>query len=262
MSDTKPKVQKVNSLSGLVEGMANTPTINQTTTAQLNNRYNFIFNNRQLLNELYIEHGLIQTLIDMPVDDALRGGFEIHSDQLDEQNIKELQTALESTGSMRAIGQTAKWGRLFGGGGLIPITGQKLDAPFTIDKIREGSHLEFYSADLWELNQMHYETNPTVEVLDSDTPYMFYGKKLHKSRVIEFKGKEAPSLRRPQFRGWGMTEVERMIRSFNQYLKNNNVIFELLDEAKVDVFKMQGLQLGTYYTRRGHKFGTKQNTIR
>lgn len=40
--------------------------------------------------------------------------------------------------------------------------------------------------------------------------------------------------------GWGMSEVERLIRSLNGYLKNQDLIFELLDEAKLDVYKIDG----------------------
>ena len=37
-----------------------------------------------------------------------------------------------------------------------------------------------------------------------------------------------------------MSELERVVRSINSYLKNQDLIFELLDEAKVDVFQMNG----------------------
>jgi phage-related protein (TIGR01555 family) len=37
-----------------------------------------------------------------------------------------------------------------------------------------------------------------------------------------------------------MSEMERLIRSINSYLKNQDVVFELLDEAKIDVYKMNG----------------------
>lgn len=53
-------------------------------------------------------------------------------------------------------------------------------------------------------------------------------------------GKQAPSFIRQRLRGWGMSEVERLVRSLNQYMKNQDVIFELMDEAKVDVYKIEG----------------------
>jgi phage-related protein (TIGR01555 family) len=233
------KDQLKNSLSELTSNIVQTAQLSQTDTMQKNNRYNYLFNNRQLLNELYIEHGLIQTLIDQPVDDAFRGGFEIKTEQLSEDEIKELQQHMETDKIYETMKSTVKWSRLFGGGGVLVMTNQDSKEPLKIDQINEYSALEFYAADLWELNMQYYQINPN-EKLDNDTPYNFYGKPVHKSRVYTFKGKEAPSMRRRQFRGWGMSEVERLVRSFNQYLKNQNVIFELLDEAKVDIYKIEG----------------------
>jgi hypothetical protein len=58
--------------------------------------------------------------------------------------------------------------------------------------------------------------------------------------VIKLKGKEAPSFVRRRLQGWGMSEVERLLRSLNSYTKHEDVIFELMDEAKLDVFKLEG----------------------
>ena len=233
-----------NSMSGLIQGLQSasmlTPQINKTDTAIINNRYDLIFNNRSTLSELYIEHGIIQTLIDAPVDDAFRSGVEIKSEELSEDEIQEIQAYMQRENVWAKIMQTIKWGRLFGGAGLVVMLNEKFDTELNIDSIKQGTDIGFYPADLWELNMQHYTNDPTAK-LDNDTPYMFYSNSVHKSRVLKFKGKEAPSLFRNRMRGWGMTEVERVIRSFNQYLKNNNAIFELLDEAKIDVYKIQGL---------------------
>ncbi len=227
-----------NGLTGFTESFTRGKQLSQLDTLQLNNRYYYIFNNRELLNTVYIEHGIIQTLIDQPVDDAFRGGITIKTKQLDEEEIKELQQYLEVENIIQKIMQTIKWGRLFGGGGLVIITSQDPTKPFDINKINKFTPLDFYAADLWELNMQYYTSNP-LEDLEPDNPYMFYGTSMHKSRVLTYRGKEAPSMRRRQFRGWGMTEVEKIIRAFNKFLKNNNVIFDLLDEAKVDVYKLE-----------------------
>jgi phage-related protein (TIGR01555 family) len=228
-----------NGLSTLSQGLTRySAQLSQTDTLRRNNRYYYIFNDRLLLNTLYIEHGLIQTLIDQPVDDAFRGGLEIKSKQLDDEDIKELNQYLEVNEIYRKIMQAIKWGRLFGGSGLVIMTSQPSDKEFNINKLNKFSPLDFYPADLWELNLQYYLENPSQEITE-ENPYMFYGKPLNKSRVLKFKGKEAPSMIRRRFRGWGMSEIERFIRSFNQYLKNQDVIFELLDEAKVDVYKLE-----------------------
>ena len=241
MAKNKTDNEKLNnSLTGLVQGIANTSMINQQIPAIVNNRYSLVSNNRVLLNELYVEHGLIQTLVDAPVDDAFRGGFSVKSDgQLDEDNIADILQFMETEDITSKIVQVMKWARLFGGGGLVAMTNQDPEKELNIERISEFSSLDFYAADLWELNMQYYNQNQAKE-MDIENPYQFYGKNLHKSMVYAVKGKEAPSLVRPKFRGWGMSEVERMMRSFNQYTKNNNVIFELLDEAKIDIYKIDG----------------------
>jgi phage-related protein (TIGR01555 family) len=87
--------------------------------------------------------------------------------------------------------------------------------------------------------------------------YDFYGKKIHHSRVYKINGKEAPSFIKPRLRGWGMSELERVVRSINQYMKNQDVIFDLLDEAKIDVYKHKGFNAAL-----SNKDGTNKVTQR
>ena len=232
-----------NGLSDLLPGGTNTPQINKHDTMMMNNNYELVSQNRQMLSELYVNHGIIQALIDQPVSDGFAKGFEITSGQLDSENIELIKNKMELDGALEGVKQTIAWGRLFGGSGLAIISGQDPKSPLRISDLREDSPLEFYPADNWELNLIYYAKNPIekAEGLKPETPYMFYGTPMHHSRVLKFKGKQAPSITRPRLRGWGMSEVERLVRSFNQYLKNNNVIFELLDEAKVDIFKVDKL---------------------
>lgn len=64
---------------------------------------------------------------------------------------------------------------------------------------------------------------------------------IHKSRVMRMKGLIAPSFIRPRLRGWGFSVVEHLVRSLNQYLKANDLSFEVLDEFKIDIFKIKNL---------------------
>ena len=42
--------------------------------------------------------------------------------------------------------------------------------------------------------------------------------------------------------GWGMSEIERLVAPMNKIIKNQNVIYDLLDEAKIDVYALQDYQ--------------------
>lgn len=214
-----------------------------------NNRWYLISNFRQLLSEMYVEHGVIQTLIDQPVDDGFRSGFEIKSSQLDANDIEKIMNWMERNRTVEKIKQACKWARLYGGGALIPLTNQKPSTQLNYKAIGKDTPLDFRAVDMWELYDSmvnlsdHDITADDLTMRDEDRAnyhYNFYGIQLDRSRVWRVEGKEAPSFIRPRLRGWGMSEVERVVRSFNQYLKNQDVAFELMDEAKVDVYKIKG----------------------
>src|SRR4051812_31421674 len=61
--------------------------LNQVTTLFKNNRWYLISNMRQLLSQIYVEHGLIQTVVNVPVDDAFRGGVIVKTKQLSEEEL-------------------------------------------------------------------------------------------------------------------------------------------------------------------------------
>lgn len=251
-----------NSLSGLADQLNaggfmfpgyGGPQVSSVDTLWDNNRWYLITNFRQLISQLYAEHGIVQTLIDQPVDDAFRAGFEIKSSQLDADDIEQIVQYLEnpqgddqeSTSPLHNIMQAIKWGRLYGGGELLILTNQNPSSTLRIDAIDNNDPLEFRSGDLWELFFTEQNTTASAQVgmnlgANLGDHYDYYGTKLHKSHVMRVVGKEAPSFLRPRLRGWGMSELERLVRSMNQYLKNQDLIFQLLDEAKVDVFGIKG----------------------
>lgn len=219
--------------------------LSQTDTLFKNNRWYLISNLRQLLSQLYVEHGIVQTLVDQPVDDAFRAGFEIKTSQLSKDEIDHLQIYDQRNGVTRSLMQARKWARLYGGGAVIILTGQDPLLPLDIKKIKPGTPLEFRSVDMWELYYSTQNVAGTLQVgggigQQVGEFYDYYGHRIHKSHVYRVVGKECPSFLRPRLRGWGMSELERLVRSLNSYMKNQDVIFELLDEAKVDVYRMKG----------------------
>lgn len=217
--------------------------LSQTATLIRNNRNYFLSNDRNALTYAYTTHGLIQTLIDQPIEDAFRGGIIIKSDELDAENIQDIQNYISEYGILEEVKDLAKWTKLYGGGAMIINTVGKSDSPLNINAINKHTLLEFYAADLWELNkansQPYAEEKPYLKTGIEDEFY-FYGQRIDKTRILKSSGKRAPSFARGQLRGWGMSEVERIVRSLNQYLKNNDLIFELIDEAKIDIYGIKG----------------------
>ena len=247
-----------NSLFGVTMGIR-TPQnqIAQQDTIDVNLRRYMISNNRMLLSYLYVELGLVQTLIDQPIDDAYATLPTVSTKELSLDDIKKLQDFMMANW-FDVFKQSLKWGRLFGGGALfINVKGQKASKPLDIRTLRPGDKVEVYAMDRWEIqlipsSRLMFPYQITSTTIPTDDYVYLYDKEVHQSRIKIFKGKMAPSILRPQLLGWGMSEIERLLRSMNCFLKNQDVIFELLDEAKVDVYKIQGFNsaLGNDETQR------------
>jgi phage-related protein (TIGR01555 family) len=255
-------------LGGLLNGVfAGGPgqgnTLSQPFTIANSQAYTPVTLNRILLSYAYMSHGLVQTLVKQPVDDAFRGGVKIKSAELDADELKDLERAMKKTQSAQALRKMARtvggwvnynacadlsrsdmsaikhalcWGRLYGGGGLIVNTDQDFRKELDPERIRKDSPLVFIPADRWEL------VLSNINIFDYKTPmpYDYYGYPIHTTRVFKFLWNEAPSYIRLRLQGWGMSEIERCVRTINAYLKFENLIFELLDEAKIDVWRMKG----------------------
>lgn len=231
--------------------------LSQTDTLFKNNRWYLISNMRQLLSQIYVEIGLIRTVVDIPVDDALRGGVEISSKQLSEEQITDIQNLMEQQDDLSIAGEAGKWNRLFGGAGLVIISGQDPKTPMNWDAIGSDSPIEFRAVDMWELyfskqNTKDYSAIIDGRELENVEYYDYYGIQLHKSRVIIMRGDSAPSFVRPRLRGWGVSCVETVVRSINQYLKATDLTFEVLDEFKIDIVKIKGLTMALH-SAEGHE---------
>lgn len=246
----KPKVKNeapvVNGLSEAIMGFEPGgigSQLDQVDTVFANNRWYLISNMRQVLSEIYAEHGLIQTVVDVPVDDGLRGGVEIKTKQLSEEQIHNLMASLERNNDINIVGQAMKWNRLYGGAGIVIMTDQDPESPLDVESIGPNTPLEFRALDMWELfwdKQNAEAYNPSIQEHEFEF-YSYYGTKLHKSRVMKMKGIQPPSFIRPRLRGWGLSVIESLVRSINQYFKTNDLCFEVLDEFKLDIFKIKNL---------------------
>lgn len=226
--DLRDKV-RTNSLASLSGNPQFQTPITSFNPMVQNNIYAPITLDWTVLMYAYKTHGLIQTLCDMPVYDALRGGITLVSKQLDEDNQAKVQEVLREKQVLETIRKAKVWTRLFGGGGLIISTDRPSEEPLDLKQLARDGEFELYACNRWEI--MSSWRIPT------DGRYNFYGKTVDASRVITMSGKEAPYMIRFQLSGWGMSELERAIEDFNTYIRVKNVIYELLYEAKIDIYK-------------------------
>lgn len=249
-SNMKEKTENMitNSLTDLVAGVRVASMLTGGSdlagygTIAYNNNYSLLTLNRVVLTYLYTSSGIFQTAIDLPVQDALSGGIEIDSDQMDSTEIDELLDYMEETKQWEALRNAWTWSRLYGGAGLVLNSNQEAEKPLNYKRLNK-TPIEFYDADRWQFDNAHPYAGDYEEYFyygDKKGLYYLYGQPIHESRVLRMRGKRAPYYVRRQLRGWGMSEGERMIKDLNLYLKTQNVLYEILDESKIDVFKIKG----------------------
>lgn len=224
-------------LSGIFDmsqGYGTISPLSQPYGLAFSDQYNPVTLNRILMSYSYFTHGVLQTMIDVPIEDAYRGGIDFECDELSPEDISLLKDVMQKCGDIKAMKDTQRWAGVFGGAGLIINTPQDPMTEIDLNSINEDTPMKFIAADRWEILLNFLQED------DVECPYNYYGQQLHRSRVVKIMGKEAPSYIRQRLQGWGMSEYERVIRDIQQYIKENDLVYELLDEAKIDVYKVKG----------------------
>lgn len=194
------------------------------------------------LTNTYKSNGFCRVAVDLPVADAFRnGGFELKSDKLTPDEIDALIEKMSDENDIEKLQACLRFGRLYGGGCIIINTDGKTDKPLVLENLKD-KNVEFIPADRWQC----YANGGSVQLAQSFT-FQDIGVDdgnlltFDKSKVLTYTGQLAPYYLRQQLAGWGMSIFETVIPQLKEYIKANGVILELLDEAKIDILKIDGL---------------------
>lgn len=240
--------QYTNGLSNIVGGLGGYNMLNGQAPVQnlestyYNTRYDLFTLRRDNLNMRYSTDGIFRTLVQQPILDAMRGELTITTDILSNDEIEELKEYLDKNDILKTIQELYIWNRLFGGSALlIEAEGQEMSEDFSIKNINQGTKINFYAVDRWELSNTPYIYSNQMEqrAKADDFQMYYYGVKVNRDRIVLLKGIEAPSLVRLRLQGWGLSVVEPLIAPSNTYQKAINLVYELIDESKIDVYKLE-----------------------
>lgn len=211
------------------------------------NNISFVMLSQQqiLLTYLYKTFGILANIVDIPVDDAYkRGGFDLEAGSIDEKELHELEKYISKKQDIKQIKNARKWARLYGGAALIIFDGGDLDKPLN-EKALKNSSFELLAVDRWQLtySESHIDIpDGTWTVSNYSANSQLNSKQIHDSRIIIVKGKEAPYQIMQRVNGWGISVYEQIFQDMSSFFKARNVIFELLDESKIDILKLESLQ--------------------
>jgi phage-related protein (TIGR01555 family) len=227
-------------------GYASTPV--QSMESQIHSvRFGLISKTWTTLSYYYTSCGIVQTIIDAPVIDAFAKGFDFTSADLTADQKEYVNKWMLNHDVIPVVKEAMRWMRLYGGSGIIIDDHMKHpEIPLPMERISSNSNIKLIPVSMWELHNnvtSHEEITPTDANYDTFFASNFNYKNitLHPSRVLRLVGKQAPDIIKRQLRGWGLSELEGLISALNRYMKALQASFEIIDECKLDVFKIQGL---------------------
>lgn len=242
MSKNKNKQKSVtNGLNNVIETVQT--QITNFGEVATNATYQLLSLKPQILTNTYKNNSFAQLAVDLPVQDAFRdGGFTLDSQTLSADELLELNDFIDDKGDRQTLKDVARWGRLFGGGSLIISVGKEEEQKkrLNIDNLYEED-IDFLATDRWQCTPYSASVFEADYFLLQDLASKYSDVTLHKSRLKLFIPKIEPYYIRNQLNGWGASIFECIIPALSQYIKANNVILELLDEAKIDILKIFGL---------------------
>lgn len=209
-----------------------------------NNSYYLLSLLRVVLTYAYTIHGPLRKVVNTPVHDAFRGGVRIHTDEVSSEELEALHRRLRELKFWIKLSDAMRWCRLYGGGALILNTEQDFREPFNVQSLKQDSTLSFIVADRWQLQWKGIPQLSTSRFIFNPGGYADQNNTLiadiDPSRVFRVVGEEAPAMIRQRLVGWGMSVLEPIIRPMNLYFKEENALFEYIDEFKIDVYKIDG----------------------
>lgn len=191
------------------------------------------------LEAAYLTDWLAEMIVDMPAEDSLRPWRTIKSPGAETIALEEGRLRVPEL-----VLQARKWARLYGGAGIIMLTGQPLEEPLNLNKIKRGSLQRCIAFDRFDLSPLSINTwNALAENYLRPEIFTVRGgsQRIHWSHVARFPGATLPKRYAAQVHGWGDSALRRPVDRIADLVASIDGIAELMQEANVDVITRTGL---------------------
>lgn len=225
----------------VTDGLVNVVSgLGTARTKRAHNKFTYsILNDWQSLDQAYQTNWLARQIVSVPAEDMTREWRAIKCDGAEEIRVEE-----DRLGIPMQVNEALEWARLFGGGGILMLTGQDLTKPLNLDRVRKGSLERVIVFDRFDMQAM---TLNTWNVLAAN--YLqpeFYNitggsQQIHWSHFARFSGARLPRRQRVQTQGWGDSELRKCLDDIMDIVASKDGIAELMQEANIDYIKREGL---------------------
>ena len=201
----------------------------------------------QQCSHLYTYNGIAKAIIDIPADEAMRSGFEVDTDTMDEDAInKQVQSLCEDLNVQYKFSEALAWADLYGGSVIVVMAddGRRLDEPLNWDGLRRIEKLKVFDKTNI-VGSRQYQDASAPQYMDVELYYInTFGANpmwVHESRVLRFDGGRLPLYQRNLRLGWGAKRFESIKEEIERYSNGHEYALQALTRLSQDVVKLDGL---------------------
>lgn len=243
MADTPkvPVAQRNRSKQLQVDGLVNVVSgLGTSRSKRSHNQWTFdLVNNFADLDAAYQSNWIARKIVNVRAEDMTRNWRRIKSE--DAETIAALEQELNV---MINVQEATQWARLYGGSGILMITGQDLTKPLNVNLIKKGDLKRLLVFDRWDMSA---QTLNTWDVLAEN--YLkpeFYtirggSMQVHWTHFARFMGEQLPRRWMETTSGWGDSVLRKCIEEISDMVAAKGGIAELMTEANIDVINREGL---------------------
>lgn len=194
----------------------------------------FTYHSRMNYGYMYRDDWICRRVIDTPIDDATSKGRIIKSVHAEEY------TDLESEYDLMGVAAEAqRWADLYGGAGILVLTGQPLSEPLDLRRVKKGTQIKFLVFDNVDLVPFYSQIwDPLAADYMQPSHYLITSgsARIHPSHIIKVIGRKMPRRETIQLNGWGVSELHACMKEFVAIAEAKGGLTQMMSEANVDVF--------------------------
>lgn len=197
------------------------------------------FGDWQQLDAAYQTNWLARQIVDVPAEDMCREWRTLKTDTADDIRAEEDRLMIPMM-----VQEASTWSGLYGGAGILMITGQDLTKPLNVNRVRKGDLKRVIVFDRYDMSAMMMNTYNVLA--DNFLMPEFYtitggGQQIHWSHFARFNGARLPRRQMQQTQGWGDSDLRKCLEDIMDLVAAKDGIAELMQEANVDIIKRDGL---------------------
>ena len=224
-----------------VDGLENVVSgLGTSKSKRMSNRWvTDMLNDWQQLDAAYQTNWIARAICDNPAEDMTREWRRIKSEGAEEIESLEKELCVVDN-----IQEAIAWANLYGGSGILMLTGQDLTMPLNVEAIKKGDLTKLVVFDRWDLRGG--SINITDILADNYLQPNFYNirhgvQQIHHSHFVRIPGERLPRRWQEQTQGWGDSVLRKCIDDIADMVAAKDGIAELMQEANIDVITREGL---------------------